>query len=117
MLETHIVMSSLISCLILILMFHLSFTLVLRLALLHVLFLSSLTDYHHSYDSGPRENRFEPRGFGYDRRHRHGDHLPRRSGFPAGGARTHIESRHLDGPCFPIVVHVPLGQMVSWKGL
>jgi hypothetical protein len=44
MLETHIVMSLLISCLILILMFHLVFTLVLRLALLHVLFLSSLVD-------------------------------------------------------------------------
>jgi hypothetical protein len=40
MLETHIMMSSLISRLILILMFHLA--LVLCLALLHVLFLSSL---------------------------------------------------------------------------
>jgi hypothetical protein len=44
MLETHIVMSSLISCLVLILMFHLAFTLVLHLALLHMLFLSSLMD-------------------------------------------------------------------------
>jgi hypothetical protein len=44
MLKTHIVMSLLISCLILILMFHLVFTLVLRLTLLHVLFLSSLVD-------------------------------------------------------------------------
>jgi hypothetical protein len=35
-------MISLISCLILILMFHLAFTLVLHLTLLHVLFLSSL---------------------------------------------------------------------------
>jgi hypothetical protein len=42
MLETHIVMSSLISRLILILMFRLAFTLVLHLALLCVLFLSSL---------------------------------------------------------------------------
>jgi hypothetical protein len=42
MLETHIMMSSLISRLILILMFCLAFTLVLHLALLHVLFLSSL---------------------------------------------------------------------------
>jgi hypothetical protein len=42
MLETHIVMSSLISHLVLILIFHLAFTLVLHLALLHVLFLSSL---------------------------------------------------------------------------
>jgi hypothetical protein len=44
MLETHIVMSSLIFHLILILMFHLTFTLVLPLALFHVLCLSSLMD-------------------------------------------------------------------------
>jgi hypothetical protein len=42
MLETHIVMSSLISRLILILMFRLAFILVLHLALLHLFFLSSL---------------------------------------------------------------------------
>jgi hypothetical protein len=44
MLETHIVMSSLIFRLVLILMFHLAFTLVLHLALFHVLYLSSLMD-------------------------------------------------------------------------
>jgi hypothetical protein len=44
MLETHITMSSLISRIILILMFRLNFTLVLRLAVLHMLFLSSLMD-------------------------------------------------------------------------
>jgi hypothetical protein len=44
MLETRIVISSLISHLILILMFRLAFTLVLRLTLLHVLLLSSLMD-------------------------------------------------------------------------
>jgi hypothetical protein len=44
MLETHIVMSSLISRLILNLMFCLAFTLVLHLTLLHVLFLGSLMD-------------------------------------------------------------------------
>jgi hypothetical protein len=44
MLETRITMSSLISCLVLILMFCLAFTLVLRLTLLHVLFLNSLMD-------------------------------------------------------------------------
>jgi hypothetical protein len=43
-LETHIVMSSLISRLDLILMFRLVFTLVLCLTLLHMLFLSSLID-------------------------------------------------------------------------
>jgi hypothetical protein len=42
MLETHIVMSSLIFRLVLILMFHLVFTPVLHLALFHVLCLSSL---------------------------------------------------------------------------
>jgi hypothetical protein len=42
--ETHIVMSSLISCLVLILVFRLARTLVLRLALFHVLCLSSLMD-------------------------------------------------------------------------
>jgi hypothetical protein len=42
MLETHIVMSSLISCLVLILVFRLTRTLVLCLTLLHVLCLSSL---------------------------------------------------------------------------
>jgi hypothetical protein len=44
MLETHIVMSLLISHLVLILMFRLAFTLVLHLAFLHVLFLGSLMD-------------------------------------------------------------------------
>jgi hypothetical protein len=44
MLETHITMSSLISRLILILVFHLDRTLVLCLALLLVLYLSSLMD-------------------------------------------------------------------------
>jgi hypothetical protein len=44
MLETHIVMSSLIFCLALILMFRLAVTLVLHLALFHVLCLSSLVD-------------------------------------------------------------------------
>jgi hypothetical protein len=44
MLETHIVMSSLIFCLVSILMFRLAFTLVFLLALSHVLCLSSLMD-------------------------------------------------------------------------
>jgi hypothetical protein len=42
--ETHIVISLFISRLVIILMFHLAFTLVLCLTLLHVLFLSSLID-------------------------------------------------------------------------
>jgi hypothetical protein len=46
MLETHIVMSSLIFCLVLILMFRLAFTLVLLLALSHVLCLTLLLVLH-----------------------------------------------------------------------
>jgi hypothetical protein len=56
---------------------------------------------HHSYGFGPRENRFEPRCFGYGPRPHRGDRLPRRSGFPTGGSFLHFESRHLDGPRFP----------------
>jgi hypothetical protein len=56
---------------------------------------------HHSYDFGSRENRLEPRRFGYDTRPHRGDHFPRRPGFPAGRSFPHFESRHLDGPRFP----------------
>jgi hypothetical protein len=56
---------------------------------------------HHSYGFGPRENRFEPRRFGYGPRPRCGDHFPRRPSFLAGGSFTHFEPRHLDGPRFP----------------
>jgi hypothetical protein len=31
----------------------------------------------------------------------HGDRFPCRPGFPDGGAHTHFEPRHLDGPRFP----------------
>jgi hypothetical protein len=56
---------------------------------------------HRSYGFGPRENRFEPRRFGYDPRPHRGDHFLRRPGFPAGESFPHFESRHLDGPRFP----------------
>jgi hypothetical protein len=42
-----------------------------------------------------------PRHFGYGARPHHGDRFPRRPGFPAGGAHTHFEPGHLDGPRFP----------------
>jgi hypothetical protein len=82
MLETHIVMSSL--------MFRLILTLMLRLTHLLVLCLVSLMDLtitHMVLVDIPRPHR--------------GDHFPRRRGFPAGGSYTHFEPRHLDGPCFP----------------
>jgi hypothetical protein len=72
---------------------------------------------HRSYGFGPRENRFEPRRFGYGPRPRHSDRFPRRPGFPAGGSFTHFELRHLDGPRFLIMVQAPLSQVVRCKGL
>jgi hypothetical protein len=54
-----------------------------------------------SYGFGPRENRFEPRRFGYGPCPHRGDRLPCRSGFPTGGSFPHFESRYLDGPRFP----------------
>jgi hypothetical protein len=56
---------------------------------------------HRSCSFGPRENRFEPRRFGYGPRPHCGDRFPRRPDFPTGGAHTHFEPRHLDGPRFP----------------
>jgi hypothetical protein len=56
---------------------------------------------HCSYDFGPRENRFEPRRFGYGTRPHRGNRFPRRPGFPTGGSFPHFEPRHLDDPRFP----------------
>jgi hypothetical protein len=56
---------------------------------------------HCSYNFGSCENHFVPRRFGYDPRPHHGDRLPHRPGFSTGASHTHVESRHLDGPCFP----------------
>jgi hypothetical protein len=102
MLETHIVMSSLI--------FRLVLTLVLRLALLLVLCLISpmdLTITHMVF--GSRENYFVPRRFGYGPRPHRGDHFLRRPDFSAGGSYTHFEPRHLDGPRFSCHGSCPIG--------
>jgi hypothetical protein len=55
---------------------------------------------HRSYGFDPRENRFEPRRFGYGPRPHRGDRFPRRPGFTAGGSFLHFEPRHLDGSRF-----------------
>jgi hypothetical protein len=55
---------------------------------------------HRSYSFGSRENRLEPRRFGYSPRPRRGDCFPRRPGFSAGGSYTHFEPRHLDASRF-----------------
>jgi hypothetical protein len=72
---------------------------------------------HHSYGFGSQENNFVSRCFGYGPRPHRGDRFPRRPVFPTGGSYTRFERRQLDGPCFPIVIHVPLVQMVKYKGL
>jgi hypothetical protein len=93
MLETHIVLSSLILCLILTLVFH--------LALLLMLSHFSHGPNHRSYDFGSRENNFVPRRFGYGPHPHYSDRFPRRSGFSVRGSHTHFEPKHLDGPRFP----------------
>jgi hypothetical protein len=55
---------------------------------------------HRSYGFGARENRFEPKCFGYGPRPHRGDHFPRRPGFSARGSFLHFEPRHLNGPHF-----------------
>jgi hypothetical protein len=56
---------------------------------------------HRSYGLGPRENRFEPRRFGYGPHPHRGDRFLCMPGFSARGFFTHLKSRHLDGPHFP----------------
>jgi hypothetical protein len=56
---------------------------------------------HRSYGFGTRENRFEPRHFGYGPRPGRGDRFPRKPSFPTGVSFPHFEPRHLDSPRFP----------------
>jgi hypothetical protein len=92
--ETHIMMSFLI--------FHLTFSLVLCLALLLVVYLSSLMDLTIRHMVLVHERTwFEPRRFCYGPRPHRGDRFPRRPVFLAGGSHTHFELRYLDGPHFP----------------
>jgi hypothetical protein len=62
---------------------------------------------HRSYEFGSRENSFVPRQFGYGPHPHRGDRFPHRPCFPTGG--THLEPRHLDGPCFPRRGSCPTG--------
>jgi hypothetical protein len=68
-----------------------------------------------------------PRRFGNEPRPHRGDRFLHRPGFPAGGAHTHFEPRHLDGTCFSHrgscpkrpngelqwIVKIPSGHMVK----
>jgi hypothetical protein len=126
MLETHIVMSSLICRLVLILMFRLALTLVLHLALFHVLCLalllvlclSSLMDLTIAHMI-----------LVHDRTALSLDALVtthvlvvvivshRGLIFLLEGRSPTLSQDIWMAHVFPIVVHAPLGQMVSWKGL
>jgi hypothetical protein len=56
---------------------------------------------HRSYNFGSRENRFEPRRFGYGPCLHCGDHFPYRPSFPTVESYIHFKPRRLDGPRFP----------------
>jgi hypothetical protein len=118
MLETHVVISSLISRLILILMFHLAFTLVLHLALLHVLFLSSLTDLTITHMILVHERTTSSLD-ALVTTHVLVVVIVSLIGlvFLLEGLTLTLSQGIWTVHVFPIMVHVPLGQMVSWKGL
>jgi hypothetical protein len=126
MLETHILMSSLICRLILILVFHLALTLMLRLTLLHVLclalllmlHLSSLMDLTITHMVLVHE-RTALSLDALDMAHvlivvivSHVGLVSLLEGLTLTLSRD-IWTTHI----FPIVVHAPLSQLVSWKGL
>jgi hypothetical protein len=126
MLETHIVMSSLIYYLVLILVFRLAFTLVLRLALFHVLclvlllvlLLSSLMDLTIAHMVLVHE-RTALCLDALDMAQVLIVVIISRVGliFLLEGLTLTLSQDIWKAHVFPIVVHVPLGQMVSWKGL
>jgi hypothetical protein len=118
MLETHIVMSSMIFRLVLILMFHLAFTLVLLLALFHVLCLSLLMDLTIAHMN-----------LVHERTALSLDALVMAHVlvavivshvylvFPLEGPSPTLSQDTWTIHAFPVVVHIPLDQVVRCKGL
>jgi hypothetical protein len=72
---------------------------------------------HRSYGFGPRQNRFEPRRFGYGSRPHRGDRFPRVPGFPIVGSFPTLSRVTWTVHAFPVGVHGPLSQVVRCKGL
>jgi hypothetical protein len=118
MLETHIVMSLLIFRLVLILMFRLAFTLVLLLAPSHVLCLSSLVDPTITHMVLVHE-RTALSLDALDTAHVLIVVIVSRVGlvFPLEGPFPTLSRDIWTVHAFPVVVHVPLRQMVRYKGL
>jgi hypothetical protein len=117
MLETHIVMSSLIFRLVLILMFHLAFTLVLLLALSHVLCLALLLVFHLSSLMDPTIAHMilvhERTALSLDVL------VTAHVGlvFPLEGPFPTLSRDTWTVHAFPVVVHIPLVQVVRCIGL
>jgi hypothetical protein len=118
MLETHIMMSSLIFCLVFISMFHLAFTLVLHLTLFHVLCLSSLMDLTIAHMVLVHERTI----LSLDAlvtTHVLIVMTVSRVGlvFPLEGHSPSLSQDTWTVHAFPVMVRVPLGQVVRCKGL
>jgi hypothetical protein len=118
MLETHIVMSSSISRLVLILVFCLAHTLVLHLILFHVLCLSSHMDLTIAHIVWVHE-RTALCLDALDTVHVLIVVIVSRVGLVSllEGLTLTLSRDIWTAHSFPVVVHVPLGQMVSCKGL
>jgi hypothetical protein len=118
MLETHIVMSSSISRLVLILVFCLAHTLVLHLILFHVLCLSSHMDLTIAHIVWVHE-RTALCLDALDTVHVLIVVIVSRVGLVSllEGLTLTLSRDIWTAHIFPVVVHVPLGQMVSCKGL
>jgi hypothetical protein len=125
MLETHIVMSSLILCLVLILMFRLTFTLMLLLALSHVLCLALILVLRLSSLMDPTIAHMvlvhERTALSLDAlvtTHVLIVVIASRVGlvFPLEGPSPTLSRDTWMVHAFPIVVHVPLDQVVRCKG-
>jgi hypothetical protein len=126
MLETHIVMSLLTFCLVLILMFRLAFTLVLLLAPSHVLCLALLLVLHLSslmnLTIAHMVLVYERTGLSLDAlvtAHILVMVTVSHIGmiFPLQGPFLNLSRDTWMVHAFPIMVHVPLGQVVRCKGL
>jgi hypothetical protein len=118
MLETHIVVSSLIFRLALILMFRLTLTLVLCLTLFHVLCLSSLMDLTTSHIVLVHV-RTALSLYALVTAHVLIVVIVSRVGlvFPLEGPAPTLSRDTWTVHAFPVVVHVPLSQVVRCKGL
>jgi hypothetical protein len=72
---------------------------------------------HRSYGFSPRENRFESKCFGYDPHPHRGYRFRVGLIFPLEGPSPTLSRDTLTVHAFPVVVHVPLGQVVRCKEL